>query len=54
MKAMVFVWTMKDAVAAVFLGIVLLYVVYLVIRYYIANLIEDWRTKRNKRKEDEQ
>lgn len=54
MKALVFVWTMKDAVAAVFLGIVLLYVVYLVIRYYIAILIEDWKAKRNKRKEDGQ
>ena len=51
MKALVFVWTMKDAVAAVFIGIVLLYVAFIFIRYYIANLIEDWRTKRNKRKE---
>lgn len=50
MKALVFVWTMKDVVAAVFL----LYVAYIVIRYYIAILIEDWRAKRNKRKEDEQ
>jgi len=54
MKTMVFVWTMKDAVAAVFIGIVLLYVAYIVVRYYIAILIEDWSAKRNKRKEDEQ
>lgn len=54
MKALVFVWTIKDAVAAVFIGIVLLYIAYIVIRYCIAILIEDWKTKRNKRKEDEQ
>ena len=54
MKALVFVWTMKDAVAAVFIGIVLLYVAYIVVRYYIATLIEKWRAKRNERKEDEQ
>lgn len=54
MKALVFVWTMKDAVAAVFIGIVLLYVAYIVVRYCIAILIEEWRAKRNGRKEDEQ
>ena len=54
MKALVFVWTMKDVVAVVFIGIVLLYVAFIVIRYYIAILIEDWRAKRNKREEDEQ
>lgn len=54
MKALVFVWTMKDAVAAVFIGIVLLYVAYIVIRYCIASLIDNWRAKRNKRKEEEQ
>jgi hypothetical protein len=54
MKALVFVWTMKDIVAVVFIGIVLLYVAFIFIRYYIAIIIENWKAKRNKREEDEQ
>lgn len=54
MKALVFVWTLKDAVAAVFLGIVILYVGYVFIRYYVAIRIEEWKEKKNKKKEEEQ
>lgn len=50
MKALVFVWTMKDAVAAVFIGFVLLYVAFIVVRYYIAILIEKLRAKRKGRR----
>lgn len=54
MKALVFVWTLKDVVAAVFIGIVILYVGYVFIRYYVATRIEEWKYKKNNKKEEEQ
>ncbi len=54
MKTLFFVWTFKDALAAVFLGIVILYVSYVFIRYYVAIHIEEWKDKKNNKKEEEQ
>lgn len=54
MKALVFVWTVKDVVGLSFLGFVVLYVAFWLIRYYVCSRIEDWKAKRNKKKEEEQ
>lgn len=54
MKALFFVRTLKDVVAAVFLCIVILYVGYVFLRYYVAIRIEEWKDKKNNKKEEEQ
>lgn len=54
MKALFIVWTLKDVVAAVFLCIVILYVGYVFLRYYVATRIEEWKDKKNNKKEEEQ
>lgn len=54
MKALVFVWTFKDVVGLSFIGFVVLYVAFWLIRYYVCSLIEDWKAKRNKNKKKEE
>lgn len=54
MKALVFVWTVKDVVGLSLLGFVVLYGAFVLIRYYVYIRIEDWKARRNKKKEEEQ
>lgn len=48
MKTLVFVWTLKSVVAAVFFGGLALFVLFIYIKEFLAACYEEWKSKRNK------
>lgn len=48
MKTMVFVWTLKSVVAAVLLGGLALFALFIYVKEFISACYEKWKSRRNK------
>lgn len=48
MKTMVFVWTLKSVVAAVFFGGLILFALFIYVKDFISACYEEWKSRRDK------
>ena len=51
MKILVFVWTLKSVVAVIFFGSLILYVSFHLVKAYISDCNEEWKSRRDKEEE---
>lgn len=51
MKTLVFVWTLRSVVAAIFFGGLILFALFIYIKNFISACYEEWKSRREKEEE---